>query len=102
MNIPDVIRIGSIDYDVTYKEDAYYEGEKIAGFIDFMNSEIVLDDKAQKRQSLELTLLHEIIHGMLYSVQSEHTYNEILIEEVSKSLHQVIRDNPTLFMSKEE
>lgn len=97
MNIPDVIRIGSVDYDVIYKEELYDNGQQLMGCINFMENEILLDDKCQKRQSLELTLLHEIIHGMLYSVQSEHTYNETLIEEISKALHQVIRDNPDIF-----
>lgn len=97
MNIPDSIRIGAVDYDIVYKEGLYDEGQQLMGCIDFMNSEISLDDKLQKKQCLELTFLHEVVHGMLYSVQSEHTYNETLIEEISKALHQVIRDNPDIF-----
>ena len=97
-NIHDQAKIGSIDYEVIKDSPVYEEGTQLWGRIAFDESTIKLDDKLQGQQCLEVTFLHELIHGMLYSVNSEHTHNEKLIEELSKALHQVIRDNPNMFM----
>lgn len=99
INIPSKVRIGSIDYNVDFTQNMYTdEGLKLLGQIDFDKSSIALDDTVQGPQSLEITFLHELIHGMLYSVNSEHTHNEILIDELSKALHQVIKDNIDIFI----
>ena len=99
INIPEKVRIGSIDYEVIKSSPICEEGQQLWGKIAFDESTISLDDKIQGQQCLEVTFLHELVHGMLYSVNSEHTLDETLIDELSKALHQVIRDNPSIFMN---
>ena len=102
MKILDNIRIGSIDYSINYVINLYSdEGQRLLGEIDFDNSTILLDNTVQGAQALQVTFLHELVHGMLYSVNSEFTHNETLIDDIAKSLHQVIRDNPGLFLISE-
>ena len=99
MQIPKQVRIGSIDYDVVDPGEAIlFNGQQCYGMIDFVDSQIYLDTTIQGKQKLELTFLHEVVHGMLQSRSlDEAAANETLVDEIAIALHQLIRDNPKIF-----
>lgn len=103
MQIPKQVRIGSIDYDVVDPGEAIlFNGQQCYGMIDFVDSQIYLDTTIQGKQKLELTFLHEVVHGMLQSRSlDEAAANETLVDEIAIALHQLIRDNPKIFESVE-
>ena len=99
MQIPKQVRIGSIDYDVVDPGEAIlFNGQQCYGMIDFVDSQIYLDTTIQGKQKLELTFLHEVVHGMLQSRSlDEAAANETLVDEIAIALHQLIKDNPKIF-----
>lgn len=98
MNIPNTVRIGSVDYTVELSEKpVVFDYKQCNGLIDFSQSKIVLDAKTLEQQQLEITFLHEVVHGMLHDRNLEEQDNEQLVEALAYALHQLIRDNPNLF-----
>ena len=110
MKIPDKVRVGSIDYDVTVGEDPLIiNGVQALGYCDYMDSTIKLDKSIQGDQQVEVTFLHELIHSMfndckidLVNYGLEYEQMEYIVDSLAYSLHQVIRDNPNIFMVEEE
>lgn len=102
MLIPDRVRIGSIDYEVIDKDTIVGQGVQCYGLIDFEQCHILLDAGIQSQQKLELTYLHEVVHGLLYSRSlKEAAANEELVDEIAIALHQLIRDNPEMFLPED-
>ena len=109
INIPDKVRVGSIDYDVAVGEDPIIiNGVQALGYCDYMNSKIKLDKSIQGNQQLEVTFLHELIHTLfndckidLISYGLEYEQMEYIVDSLAYSLHQVIRDNKEIFMVEE-
>ena len=110
MKIPDKVRVGSIDYDVIVGEDPLIiNGVQALGCCDYMESTIKLDKSIQGNQQLEVTFLHELVHGLFHDCKIDLTaYGmnqdemEFVVDSLAYSLHQVIRDNPEIFMMGEE
>ena len=110
MKIPDKVRVGSIDYDVTVGEDPLIiNGVQALGCCDYMDSTIKLDKSIQGNQQLEVTFLHELMHTLfndckidLVNYGLEYEQMEYIVDSLAYSLHQVIRDNPNIFMVEEE
>lgn len=98
MNIPNTVRIGSVDYAVELSEKPIVlDYKQCNGLIDFSQSKIVLDSKTLEQQQLEITFLHEVVHGMLHDRNLEEQDNEQLVEALAYALHQLIRDNYDMF-----
>ena len=98
MNIPETVRIGSIDYKIELtKAPIVLDYKQCNGIIDYTQSKIILDSNTLEQQQLELTLLHEIVHGMLHDRGLEEQSNESLVDAIAYALHQLIRDNHSLF-----
>ena len=110
MKIPDKVRVGSIDYDVTVGEDPLIiNGVQALGCCDYMDSTIKLDKSIQGNQQLEVTFLHELMHTLfndckidLVNYGLKYEQMEYIVDSLAYSLHQVIRDNPNIFMVEEE
>ena len=110
MNIPEKVRIGSIDYDVVVGEEPIIiNGVQALGYCDYMNSKIKLDKSIQGDQQLEVTFLHELMHTLfndckidLVNYGLEYEQMEYIVDSLAYSLHQVIRDNPEIFMMGED
>lgn len=99
MNIPNTVRIGSVDYAVELSEKPIVlDYKQCNGLIDFSQSKIVLDSKTLEQQQLEITFLHEVVHGMLHDRNLEEQDNEQLVEALAYALHQLIRDNQDMFI----
>ena len=110
INIPSKFRVGSIDYDVIVGEDPLIiNGVQALGCCDYMDSTIKLDKSIQGNQQLEVTFLHELIHTLfndckidLVNYGLEYEQMEYIVDSLAYSLHQVIRDNPEIFMVEED
>lgn len=101
MNIPDKLRIGSIDYDVELtKENLVVRSQESYGYIDYNYHVIKINESLQDKQGQEQTFLHELIHGIIRERSLNIENEEVIVEEIAIGLHQVIRDNPIIF-SKE-
>ena len=110
INIPGKVRVGSIDYDVSVDEDPIIiNGVQALGCCDYMDSTIKLDKSIQGDQQLEVTFLHELMHTLfndckidLVNYGLEYEQMEYIVDSLAYSLHQVIRDNPEIFMMEED
>jgi len=101
MNIPNKIRIGSLDFDVIMQDTPIVlNNQQCYGEIDYATTEIKLDATIASDQHLEVTFLHEIIHGILHDRGFKEAEDEELIEGIARGLHQLIRDNPEMFIGK--
>lgn len=100
MRIPDKVRIGSMDYKVERTDDVILVDHKECyGNIDFNKKVIRIQSNVQDSQGEKETLLHEILHGIVYERNFSYDKNddETITEELARGLHQVIRDNPNIF-----
>lgn len=101
MNIQGKVRIGSMDYDVILTDEKIIsqDGEECLGLTDHNLHEIKISTNLQNEQGQEKTFLHELIHAMIKERNLDFEWNteEILAEDLSAILYQVIRDNPEMF-----
>ena len=97
---PTNIRIGAIDYPVTYKRDLHNDGRRLDGHITYCPYSIQLDEDLG-HQGTQTVLWHEIIHGIVVHAGRPPMDNEI-VEMLAYGIVQVLRDNPELArLSKE-
>ncbi|NGT85688.1 hypothetical protein [Clostridium perfringens] len=101
MNIQGKVRVGSMDYDVILTDEKIInqDGEECLGLTDHNLHEIKISTNLQNEQGQEKTFLHELIHAMIEerNLDFESITEEILAEDLSTILYQVIRDNPEMF-----
>jgi len=95
--LPKKVKISGIDYHVEIAEQRNtHEGNVLQGEIVYGDATIYINEQ-QNEQMKEATLLHEIVHGILYHMGSELNDNEKFVEGFSSGLHQVFRDNKLTF-----
>ncbi len=100
MNIPKLVRIGSMDYKVKLVDSIILKGNtQCYGHIDFDSHIIEIDKSLQDQQGLEHTFLHEVVHGIVNerNLDIKNTDEEDITDEIALGLHQIIRDNPDIF-----
>lgn len=101
MNIPEKIRIGSCDYDVKFtQENLVNKGKECYAIVEYDNHLIEINNKLGDKQTDELSFLHEIFHAVLRERALEVEDEELIVEELAKGLHQIIRDNQEMFIDK--
>ena len=94
MKIPESIRICGVEYPVVYVENLNNGTNLAYGHIDYDNCKIELSDNvgtAHERRCQ--TLLHEILHGILYHASFAIDDEESVVECLAKGLYQVLQDN---------
>ena len=100
MKLPEKIRIAGVDYDVKMV-NYLNNGVNLAyGHIDFVKNTISLSaTEPMSVGSTGITLLHEILHGVLqhYGTAVTLENEENVIDVFAKGLYQVIRDNKEFF-----
>lgn len=92
------IKILGVDYKVVYSEqiDKY---SKILGQINYVDKTIEID-KALSKDIEGLTLLHEILHGIFNLLgYQDYRDDEQLVQSLSATLHQVLKDNKEFIFS---
>lgn len=100
MNIPEKVRIGSMDYKVELTERTLgLNGKVCYGTIDYEQHAIEINSEIQDVQGQEQTFLHELVHGIIKerNLDLQNSDEETVVEEIATGLHQVIRDNPEMF-----
>jgi hypothetical protein len=101
VEIPNKVRIGSVDYEVTVEDKTIVlDAVQCKGKIDYEYHKINIDSSIQDKQSQEITFLHEVLHGIIRDRNLEVENEELVVEEISRGLHQVIRDNTHIFIEK--
>lgn len=101
MNIQGMVRVGSMDYDVTLTDEKIInsDGEECLGLTDHNLHKIKISTRLQNEQGQEKIFLHELMHAMIKerNLDFECITEEILAEDLSTILYQVIRDNQEMF-----
>jgi Zn-dependent peptidase ImmA (M78 family) len=97
MMLPEKVKISGIDYEIEIAEHQSVEnGDILLGQISYSEAKIYINEE-QNEQLRRATLLHEIVHGVLYHMGSELNDNEKFVEGFSSGLHQVFNDNNWTF-----
>ena len=94
MKLPESIRIGGVEYPVVFVENLNNGTNMAYGHIDYDNCQIELSDTvgtAHERRCQ--TLLHEILHGIIYHASATIENEEEVVECIAKGLYQVLQDN---------
>lgn len=97
MEIKDKIKISSMEYKVTFTdEDIVLDNKLCNGTIDYENLIITLcSNRSLQRQ--EETFIHEVVHGIIRERNLILEDEEMIVDEISKGLYQVIKDNEDIF-----
>lgn len=91
------IKIGSMEYEVIKTDKPILlDNEVCNGVIDYENLFIEINtNRAIQKQ--EETFIHEILHGIIHERNLILEDEEKIVEEISKGLYQVIKDNIEIF-----
>jgi len=99
--IPESIRIGSCDYDVEFTDNPIIVDRKECfASIDYNKHLIQIDKTLGDNQTQEQSFLHEVFHGIARERNLEFEDEELVIDELARGLHRIIRDNPEMFANK--
>lgn len=94
MKIPEKIRIGGIEYEIKYEPNLRIGNNVCYGVISYDDSTISLSSTdGTGHQYRSITLLHEILHGIIHHACAEIDEEEKVVEIVAKGLYQVLQDN---------
>ena len=94
MKIPNKIRIAGVEYDVLYEPTLRDGGSVLFGRIDYERMQILLSEESNRNhQRYCLTLLHEVLHGIVEANGMEVEQEEAVIEMFARGLYQVLQDN---------
>ena len=98
MSLPDKVKIGGIDYDISLigPDNKQLEDGECWGIIDHENCEILISKELKKDKQKEI-LVHEILHGIVDFVELEEEISDDYISRLSKIFYQVLKDNDLNF-----
>lgn len=94
MKIPKKVKIGGITYTVRIVDHRQIENNNV-GKISPVKAEILIAEC--NRQQMAATLLHEVVHGILYQLGQMGEHDEQTVEALLGALHALIVDNPEMF-----
>ncbi|MBQ2269377.1 MAG: hypothetical protein II338_03925 [Bacteroidaceae bacterium] len=96
MKIPDSVRIGGVEYAVSYVDNLRHGNQIAYGHISFDDNVIELSGTDgtghQKRCQV---LWHEIIHGIVEHANMDvvNSDEEAIVDTIAKGVYQVLQDN---------
>ena len=90
MKIPESVRINGIEYPVEYVTDLNDGAHICNGRIYFNTCKIHLNPDTQGYEKQCVTLLHEILHALLFNGRIELNNEEEVVEVLSNGLYQVL------------
>ena len=110
MIIPELVRVGSVFYEVkTQETPIVINGVQCLGYCNYYNHTIMLDLSMSDEQTMEQTFYHELVHAMLYerkinleAMGLSNAQMEEVVEAMGIALHQVLLDNPDIALTAEE
>lgn len=95
------VKIGYKEYEIVKKEEIIELPNECYGKIDFDKEKIELSTKYNQNQQNQ-TFIHELIHGIFDKLDMHDLRdNEIVVNQLSKELYEVILDNPHIFTMKD-
>ena len=89
------INVGGVKYDVSLKKNLIEPDshQPVWGYTDYAGSTIYIDNKLSK-QHIKQTLIHELVHAMLWETGAVDGYNdEKLVNPLGNMLYSVLRSN---------
>ena len=110
MIIPEVVRVGSVFYEVkTQQTPIVMNGVQCLGYCDYYSHTIMLDESMQDEQTMEQTFCHELVHAMMFERQLNleamglsNAQMEEVVDNLGIALHQVLLDNRDIALTVEE
>lgn len=94
MRIPTSVRIGGVEYAIEIQDNVRIENNLCYGKICYEESVIVLSNTdGLGKMHREMTLLHEILHGIFWHFNIDVKNEEELIRKITPGLYQVLSDN---------
>ena len=94
MKIPNKIRIAGAEYDVCFEPQLRDGGRVLYGQIDYQSMKIILNEDCNRdHQRACLTLLHEVLHGIVEANGMTVEREEAVVEMFARGLYQVLQDN---------
>ena len=110
MIIPELVRVGSVFYQVkTQATPIVMNGVQCLGYCDYYSHTIMLDESMQDEQTMEQTFCHELVHAMMFerklnleAMGLSNTQMEEVVDNLGIALHQVLLDNRDIALTAEE
>jgi|SRR5690625_118581 len=99
LKLPESIRIGSVDYSVTYQR-GLSSGDTLLGQINYGQCKIRIEESLPASRAREV-LAHELAHGILFEAVYED-HDEEQANRLGKVLAMLLRDNDFTFMREDE
>lgn len=96
MTFPSKINISGMEYEVILSEEPIFSRTSRAyGHIDFDNKQILIDKSLRDSQGHMQTLLHEIVHGIVYDRELDFKVDseETIVDQLANGIYQVLKDN---------
>lgn len=95
MKLPKEVKISGMVYKVIPTKEPLIDGNiRAYGHVDFETREITIDVSLRDEQGHMQTLLHEILHAIVYDRDIDLGENEeIIIDQLAKGLYQVLVEN---------
>ena len=110
MIIPELVRVGSVFYQVkTQATPIVMNGVQCLGYCDYYSHTIMLDESTQDEQTMEQTFCHELVHALMFerkinlvAMGLSNEQMEDVVDNLGIALHQVLLDNPDIALTPEE
>ena len=110
MIIPELVRVGSVFYEVkTQDTPIVMNGAQCLGYCDMYSHTIMLDITMQDEQTMEQTFFHELVHAMMFerklnleAMGLSNAQMEEVVDNLGIALHQVLLDNRDIALTPEE
>ena len=110
MIIPELVRVGSVFYEVkTQDTPIVMNGAQCLGYCDMYSHTIMLDESMQDEQTMEQTFCHELVHALMFerkinlvAMGLSNEQMEDVVDNLGMALHQVLLDNPDMALTPEE
>lgn len=97
MEIKDKAKIGAMEYEVIKTDKTILLDNKVCdGIIDYEDLVIKISNNRAIQKQEEI-FIHEILDGIIRERNLILEDEEMIVEEISKGLYQVIKDNSGIF-----
>ena len=104
MNIPSKVKIDGMEYEVIKTDETLTNDNRVCrGIIEYEHRKIKLNTLCQDEQGMKVTLMHEIVHGIMKERNIDmQTEQETFIDEIAKGFYNLFNDNPDMFKEVKE
>lgn len=101
MNIPSKVKVAGYDYLVERPPSTFLDGAQAVDGLHNAGSQCIKVARIGTDDYQNTVFLHELLHAIIYAFTPDEQ-DEKFVEQVSKGLYQVIKDNPEIFSDSKE